>query len=304
MPLKAVLATIIKPLHARHDLRSGPRRRLEDLPFELLEQIFYLACTDGGRTGCSLSLVSKHIRAASISTRFLSVALQVSGNTYQLDNFLESFGSACIRASVQRAPRPRVHHMCLWLARTPKEASLNARFGKRRWSRYGVEPLSTEAQESTEARQRLSRAISKLFQQVGTASFRSLAVLGCEHGEQQLVFDSLEGFPNLRELAITGFSKSPIACAAQRTRLPDRTPLYPVLERLLIAPSYNAEVDFAWLAANAPRLKQIRVMVEQHVQEEIKFLPNLISVLCEWPPGFCLVSAWNKLTHLPLSRRP
>ncbi|RDX55922.1 hypothetical protein OH76DRAFT_1337593, partial [Lentinus brumalis] len=49
------------------------RKTLGHLPTEVLEQIFLQACTDGGYTGCSLSAVSRRIRAVSHTVRFHSI---------------------------------------------------------------------------------------------------------------------------------------------------------------------------------------------------------------------------------------
>ena len=51
---------------------------MDKLPLELLEDIFVLACRDGGRTGCVLSLVSTHIRAVSRAIRFHTICLSPS----------------------------------------------------------------------------------------------------------------------------------------------------------------------------------------------------------------------------------
>ncbi|KAI0666589.1 hypothetical protein C8Q78DRAFT_436267 [Trametes maxima] len=48
---------------------------MDTLPLEVLEKIFELACTDGGYTGCSLSLTSRAVRAAASTTRFRSIAM-------------------------------------------------------------------------------------------------------------------------------------------------------------------------------------------------------------------------------------
>ena len=48
---------------------------MELCPPEILLNIFTFACTDGGHTGCSLSLVSHHIHATSLSIRYHTVAL-------------------------------------------------------------------------------------------------------------------------------------------------------------------------------------------------------------------------------------
>ena len=48
---------------------------MDRLPIELLSSIATYACIDGGRTGCSLSLVSRYVRAATRRVRYQSVAL-------------------------------------------------------------------------------------------------------------------------------------------------------------------------------------------------------------------------------------
>ncbi|KDQ59610.1 hypothetical protein JAAARDRAFT_56619 [Jaapia argillacea MUCL 33604] len=52
--------------------------KLFDLPQELWDEIFTFACTDGGFTGCSLSLVSQYIRNVSEPTRLHSIFLRTS----------------------------------------------------------------------------------------------------------------------------------------------------------------------------------------------------------------------------------
>jgi hypothetical protein len=49
---------------------------LDQLPPEIMDQIFEGACTDGGKTGCALSRVSRNIRDASAPMRYYSVALR------------------------------------------------------------------------------------------------------------------------------------------------------------------------------------------------------------------------------------
>jgi hypothetical protein len=56
-----------------------PLKSLEDLPNELLEDILREACTDGGRAGCALSLVSWRMHNVGAPYRYRSIAL--SGNS-------------------------------------------------------------------------------------------------------------------------------------------------------------------------------------------------------------------------------
>ncbi|TFK92854.1 hypothetical protein K466DRAFT_187605 [Polyporus arcularius HHB13444] len=82
---------------------------MEHLAVELLEHIFTMACTDGGFTGCSLSLVSKHVRAASQTARFHSIAL-ASGSPPQVAQF-----TACLTTARAESTgtTPRVRHLFL-----------------------------------------------------------------------------------------------------------------------------------------------------------------------------------------------
>ncbi|KZP14737.1 hypothetical protein FIBSPDRAFT_704976, partial [Athelia psychrophila] len=47
--------------------------RMEHMRVEVWEKILTLSCVDGGRTGCSLSLVSKAFHDASHRSRYHSV---------------------------------------------------------------------------------------------------------------------------------------------------------------------------------------------------------------------------------------
>ena len=48
---------------------------MDRFPVELLRDIATYACTDGGRTGCSLALVSRHVHDATSCARYQSVSL-------------------------------------------------------------------------------------------------------------------------------------------------------------------------------------------------------------------------------------
>ncbi len=82
---------------------------METLPCELLEKIFEFSCTDGGRTGCSLSLVSKRFRDVSSGMRFDTVAL-CSGSATQLSSFRSTYTAAYTNPV---AATPRLRHLCI-----------------------------------------------------------------------------------------------------------------------------------------------------------------------------------------------
>ncbi|OJT03828.1 hypothetical protein TRAPUB_5517 [Trametes pubescens] len=98
---------------------------LESLPNELLFIIFQLACTDGGRTGCNLALVSKSIHATSRAARFHSVSL-LSGISGRLVHLLRTFNAAKAEARAEGAPAPFIRHLCISL--TPAFNILGVRF--------------------------------------------------------------------------------------------------------------------------------------------------------------------------------
>ncbi|TBU38814.1 hypothetical protein BD309DRAFT_1004118 [Dichomitus squalens] len=80
---------------------------MDHLPTELLEAIFTLCCNDGGRTGISLALVSKYVRAASRTSRFYSVALR-SGSASQLHHLLSLLTA---ERAIDSPLKPRVRHL-------------------------------------------------------------------------------------------------------------------------------------------------------------------------------------------------
>lgn len=50
---------------------------MDQFPVEVWLEILRFACTDGGKTGCSLSLVSKYIHNISLEVRFQCVAAHI-----------------------------------------------------------------------------------------------------------------------------------------------------------------------------------------------------------------------------------
>ena len=121
--LHSVAGRIISPQ------RYGTVPRMDQLPVEILHEIFGYACTDGSRTACSLSLVSRRIHAASRATLFPSVLL-IDGSLETLTKFLNRFqgDGASARMSLTKGPAPL--HPCgssdllsvtlgtVWVART------------------------------------------------------------------------------------------------------------------------------------------------------------------------------------------
>ena len=76
---------------------------MDHCPPEIQIKIFALACIDGGRTGCALSRVSRHIRATSSPVRFYTISLH---GILRMRLFLE--------IARQRFSCPKVTHLFLY----------------------------------------------------------------------------------------------------------------------------------------------------------------------------------------------
>ena len=83
---------------------------MKTLPAELLSQVAFHACTDGGHTGASLSLVSKHLRDAVHAARFFTVSF--TSCPIRVTKFLDSFN---VQRARLRDTIPRVRHLLLAL---------------------------------------------------------------------------------------------------------------------------------------------------------------------------------------------
>ncbi|KAI0753054.1 hypothetical protein C8Q80DRAFT_1149671 [Daedaleopsis nitida] len=66
---------------------------MDRLPLETLQEIFDLASTDDGRTGCALSQVSSRVRTAARKSRFRSVVIVAQPSS--LDAFLDVYTREC-----------------------------------------------------------------------------------------------------------------------------------------------------------------------------------------------------------------
>ncbi|CDO72550.1 hypothetical protein BN946_scf184983.g33 [Trametes cinnabarina] len=168
---------------------------MDNLPAEVLEPIFLLACRDGGRTGCALSLTSRYIRATSRSVRFHSVSL-VSGVATQVVHFVASYSAAC---EYDKERRPRVRHLCIAAAtRIVGNADGNQR-------EEGVNP-------ERKLRQQYLRDIMVLIDMVAPDVRTMCFINQCPthssaYGAGDLQLPSpitTAGFPALTELAVVG----------------------------------------------------------------------------------------------------
>ncbi|KAI0820183.1 hypothetical protein BC628DRAFT_921057 [Trametes gibbosa] len=255
---------------------------MDKLAVELLTLIFFYACTDGGQTGCSLSLVSRRIRDASRPARFYSVSLMTSPT--QIEQFLECLQNERARS---REMMPRVRHLCLSLfgkgldtsstragPSTPSPSILCAPAGAPTSRAEFLASLQRRTRQWRSAQDNLDeqygRAIPALIRTIAPdvytlaflqAQWRSTSVVRCT-------------FPRLRELTLVGGDPSFLPFAF----VSDDRPLYPALKRLHhILAWVGKEVDFMKWAIHAPNVTHLRVSrLDYHPRITVESLDQAI----------------------------
>ncbi|KAH9852765.1 hypothetical protein C2E23DRAFT_859750 [Lenzites betulinus] len=234
---------------------------MDRLAVELLNHIFFYACTDGGQTGCSLALVSKRIRAISRPARFYSVALFSS--PAKIEQFLQAYHQERARSLDML---PRVRH--LWLSYdengsgdsgmpTNAPPALAAKHPTSRAEFLALLQRRTQHWRSAQVNldEQYNRVIPMLIREVAPdlhslalnqSRWRSTTVVRCF-------------FPRLRELTCIGGDPSFLPFGAVD---PDGrcAPLYPSLQRLhhILTPTCKV-VNFINWGRHAPALTHLRV---------------------------------------------
>ncbi|EIW56223.1 uncharacterized protein TRAVEDRAFT_50705 [Trametes versicolor FP-101664 SS1] len=269
---------------------------IETLPYSVLELIFLLACTDGGRTGRSLSLVSKTIHVTSRAARFHSVSLLI-GNSDQLVRFMQALDTARADARAQDVSIPYVRHLCISLTPAfsiPNLKLIDEDFAAARLKR----PFSAQGYSAWEIE--VWHEYHRTFQSLCTAIFHDLETL-CLLRHTKYIYDMTSqkkidaipeiplphGFPRLRKLTFAHNLRPPFVHAGDTSPDPmtegrqGTTALYPALRRLHMSTSPRAEMDFEWWALNAPHLTWLRIHTSRWATSPsgIRFLPSLTLVL-------------------------
>ncbi|KAI0672744.1 hypothetical protein C8Q78DRAFT_990163 [Trametes maxima] len=233
---------------------------MDKLAVELLTLIFSYACTDGGQTGCALSLVSRRIRDASRPARFHSVSLTTS--PAQVQPFLDCYEK---ERAHSRDMLPRVRHLCLSLfgqgldLPSPQACPLASSPAPPPPPKSRAEFLASlqrrtqhwrSAQETLD--EQYSRVIPALIRAVAP-DVHTIALIQLQWRSASLVRCY---FPVLRELTLAGGDPSFLPFAF----LPTDRPLYPALRRLHhILAWVNRDVDFTQWAVHAPNVTHLRV---------------------------------------------
>ncbi|RPD67358.1 hypothetical protein L226DRAFT_608556 [Lentinus tigrinus ALCF2SS1-7] len=211
---------------------------MDNLAPEILHEIFRLACTDGGFTGCSLSLVSKHVKLASRSARFHSVA--ISGTSRQLADFLSLLTKEQATAGAD-GYTPVVKHLFFSAVRS-REIKEDRRVVSKSllWendrSEDRVEKTAIGASRGT-----YLQDVDTLFRLLAQG-LETLSFIHC-HGWATLTrLSGIEcpgGFPVLRELTIVG--NHPFVGAVPSVFYPSLTHLHLDFPSWLNEPSLWAE---------------------------------------------------------------
>ncbi|RDX53693.1 hypothetical protein OH76DRAFT_1479485 [Lentinus brumalis] len=219
---------------------------MEALPYELLEDIFILAFSDGGHTACSVSLVSRRMRHLSSRYRFHSVALR--SRTLQIASFLATFALARAR---YREARPMLRH--LYIA-SPATSSYH-------WfSRYVHNPDGWPHFGTAF----VGHALALLA--LVASELKTLVLVQCP--SELLDPIGRTGFPNLQELTVVGGRQLATHGEAIAVHAPET--LYPRLVQLdLISPV----VLFSHWSTHAPHVTHLRLSGsarQDYIDEDIR----------------------------------
>ncbi|KAI0350449.1 hypothetical protein OH77DRAFT_1524844 [Trametes cingulata] len=274
-----------------------PRRQrkltLEDLPLELIHEIFLLACTDGGRTGCSLSLVSKAVHALSRAARFNTLSF-TAGSLWQITRFLHFLEDAVDAAKREGTPRPRVRHLCVVMTLGGYSwcwDRLLSEFSRRVYEHNTTLREGLSAEELTihnatlvrryhSALQRLFRAVSAdleslcLLRRVGAGCF---STLNDAPEAYRIVCD---GFPKLRELYFA--DGQPAFMFTNQAKRDSKLAFFPALTEMSVVTSYDEKnlLDVQSWACQAPNLTSLRIIHEPRLGDPgCYYLPALKAVL-------------------------
>ncbi|CDO68642.1 hypothetical protein BN946_scf184996.g73 [Trametes cinnabarina] len=251
---------------------------MDKLAVEILFQIFFYACTDGGPTGCSLALVSRRIREASRPARFYSVALFSSPT--KVEKFLQAYQR---ERDHSLDMLPRVRH--LWLSYdenghdlpqpSPSPESLKAPISRAEF----LARLQRRAQTWRSAHASLDEQYNRVIPMLILAVAADLQSLALNHERWRNTTVVRCCFPRLRELTLIGGNPIFLPFSAMEEGLV----LYPSLQRLhLILTPVCKKIDFLDWARHAPMLTHLRVSRLDYNPRVT--LESLEQVICECIP--------------------
>lgn len=232
---------------------------MDKLALETVQQIFEHACTDGGYTGCSLSLTSKSIRIAARSVRFHSIAL--TARNHSVRAFLRLYEKECSDPS---GARPKLVNLYLSGLRedtvdSPSDVANEGRDDE-------------DGEDTSLPNQTVLTATRRLFQLVGD-DLQSLVLHDAFVNPDYPLADG--PFPSLREPTFLQHD-DPCALVAPDSSV---SPLFPALTRLHIVDSRDAlrskPLIPSW-ATHAPHLTYLRISAHNLFGAFLDELPDAL----------------------------
>ena len=222
---------------------------MQGLAVELLEEIYTLSCTDGGSTGCSLSLVSKRIRETSRAARFHSISL-TSGTGQQFAKFLQSFDKERAAAATERGRIPTVRHLCISVA-----DGEDVRGDWCSWPTYVNKQRDVAAEVKNEGEHKRYLTDFIAFMQLVSPGLYSLSLVQWQGWQKYTMLPEItcSGFPLLEELTITAFDPF-IPGGADCC-----SPFYPRLTRLHFGSIFGDGVLKLEDGTRAPHITHLRL---------------------------------------------
>ncbi|RPD54043.1 hypothetical protein L227DRAFT_657830 [Lentinus tigrinus ALCF2SS1-6] len=202
---------------------------MEGLSPEILHEMYKHACTDGGFTGCSLSLVSKHVRSTSRSARFHSIAFSgLSGTSRQLAQFLSLFTRERATAKALDYYTPIVKHL-FFAGAEGGERKLGWHIDSDSDFYYWENNIENPAQIAVKAAHKVYlQDVATLFRLVAQ-DLETLCFICVGSTTPRFLSGSIQcpvGFPFLRELTIVGVGEDPFISVAPSVLYPSLTHLH------------------------------------------------------------------------------
>ncbi|PIL33872.1 hypothetical protein GSI_03578 [Ganoderma sinense ZZ0214-1] len=251
---------------------------MDRLPLETLHQIFELACTDGGYTGCALALTSKFIHDTAQSTRFHSVVLEAEPR--RLGAFIAVYQNQYSNAA---DIRPRTCHLHLLLpsttkARPPSEPTEEDESGEEsedeEKDESGEESEDEEKDESTSHSQSslLAAQLLSVQQLLSLISNDLQSLVINKHNLEALYPLFNRPFPALQELTLLLHGNLSHLIAPD----PNSNPLFPALTHLhIVAPDWSPPLLPTWIL-HAPRVTHLRISAHDLFGKFVNELPDAL----------------------------
>lgn len=258
--------------------------RMDRLPIEVLEHIFQFACSDGGYTGCSLSLTSKAVHAVAQSARFHSVALVIE--IERINSFVALYKRQCVLAI---DAKPRIMHLHISLLRrvvATHHSTGSIPSNPNSYSDSDSDDMPelvdvSESEDEEDAILLYCEPLRALFQLI--ADDLHTLVMPPLNGGGHTAWAPLfaRPFPSLRELT---FLRHGDPCAFVTADYPTGTPLFPSLTHLHLAATIAYGFTFANWATHAPNITHLRWSAFPLLGVPLKELPRVLGLPSEDPP--------------------